>query len=1746
MESPFEDNSPIGRRNLPSGKKKKKARFADDVPSGNTHHENVAVILLDFQNEFATEGGKLHDDVKIMMASNGMIKKVTKFLGVARNSGAKIIYSPVIMQKKDKFADEENDVHSYGAMEGLFTEGTWNAEIIDQVKPESHDHILKNRVNFSAFQGTDLESTLKDNGITTVFLSGFLTNVCIEETAREMSLVCPEIDAYVLSDGSACKSKEEHDHSTTVILPMFDAKCLTCAEALSILSSSKPVTKKAVELNKDGSFRIPKRTRILALAGAKSNGAITKLQLKNLRITEEFCDIDYLEGQIQVEEGDPELIGLAHGPFYSWLDPNEVEGGRSLIEAVIRVLTAVHIHGPYDGIYGFSTGGIVASCAADIAHDKALQEVIASLQGGPIAGILGMSAKMSIIGSSMRKSMANMSTKMSLRSSALRKSSKAVSSSGDERLRQKRDVKLFNQRLPRVTNYDFSESPFKFVVLACSGSKTSSIPSLRELAGIGNRKYADIAGANTEKGNVQMKTKSFHLVGIEDELKGKSEEIFSLYDDPHVMYLPGGHGISSIQRTDDKLCYELKQFIRTRGNPPPKAIIDINISVSEVTSIGPDPHYQIAEVELKNDLLPQGLYASNGGATIKAVLQAQSAVKPLLYDARSTNSSSCTTYGDLLNFIEGGDGDLRHLGVRLGEVVAYGAPPGGGAVAAAAFLCIGAQTTAAPLAPGMMEPDAEDALDQFDAKHLILFEGIDNPGIEAAFLKRAASGKAKLHRASIIGDSQPGLFKYITVVSKQVFNECSVLSNPAKGPCLLLRTSGTTARPKGVPLPQGSLITNGAIIAKSMQLQESDVCYSVMPLFHIGGISASILCTLASGGSICCDGEPFDPSRMVDALALSKPQPTWYSSVPTIHNATVNFLKDVASSDPKYMAYGVNMDGVWKTGHSLRMIRSGAAALLGPDGDALRAAYGKVAIYPTYSMSEQMPISQPPAGKVDTLRTKPGSVGVPVAASTVIVNRSTLRPQAYGEEGEIAISGPTVLEQYLNNPSADMKNYFFATSPTGDGIVEAKRYFLTGDIGMLDHEGFLSLKGRAKELIKKGGEQVSPYEVEEPLLDHPWVQTAVCFAVRSKMYGEEVGCAIILSPKAPENLEIRELTKVLRNWLRDAQLAPVKWPTKLKICTDDELPKTKTKKYIRIGMADALGLEPQDGNGDASPVKEKKALVDWGVLGGFRFFLACYVMFMHIGSVDSWGSFSNLRGFPWHVHVFFTLGGYSMASPMNPAIKKKLSYFIARIGAMYPMYAAALFFGLVNLLIVCRPSTFRPFHWDSQPDDLLLNGELAPLFCEGTPATPNSYWGSLILTVLTYIFGLAVTPFWPISWWMGYYLWFSSMYYFCLAIFPATYNLLYNRMRKQTSALLKLIVILFIVNYAILATAWFSMKNGSAYNHYDTDTGEKNNIEDREDGKWTNIAALSFYLFGPFWALYFFIGTVTAFLYDAYCPNERHNAHIWGWIADTVTLIMLGLMIAVICQGTQEKGAEVTLPKYMRPYDADEFTDISVINRLWDNVAGRLACPLTTIWVFALSTGEGYTAGILRNETLSVTLAPNAYNCFLFHQMIGQWYFAATRNGHFWNWWRYRKTHYWFSPEACPVEWYEYPLVVGLVVVFSRFMDSTVQPMISAGFSAIMACIKGEEEEEDVDTSDVLLGIIENMTGIQPELDYTLDECGLASIGIPVLVALLNKNFSTSSLTLDITPADLIAAKTIVDMVNVVDECKARADAQGV
>lgn len=333
---------------------------------------------------------------------------------------------------------------------------------------------------------------------------------------------------------------------------------------------------------------------------------------------------------------------------------------------------------------------------------------------------------------------------------------------------------------------------------------------------------------------------------------------------------------------------------------------------------------------------------------------------------------------------------------------------------------------------------------------------------------------------------------------------------------------------------------------------------------------------------------------------------------------------------------------------------------------------------------------------------------------------------------------------------------------------------------------------------------------------------------------------------------------------------------------------------------------------------------------------------------------------------------------MGPQITKKTKYFFARMGSMYPLYALAIFFGIVNLIVSCRPSTFRDsFSWHADVDDRFQKIEENDFFCEGTPGTPHSFWLSLISTIVVYATGLTVTPFWYYSWWIAFYLWFIAIYFQCLAVFPVVYNWLHQNGRKKKLLLNKSIVILLVLNFIILTATWFASRDKKGYGYYTVESNEDVNV----DATRHNIAVLGFYLFSPFWILYFVIGMVLAFIYDAYKPSESHSTRKLGHVADGCTLAMLTLFAILISQGNLDGDEDL----FFRPDKANEaYLDSESTYRLWSNLAGRMVCPLTTLWIYCLSTGQGYTANMLRSQFLTRTLAPNSYGCFLFHQMVSQ------------------------------------------------------------------------------------------------------------------------------------------------------------------
>jgi hypothetical protein len=426
------------------------------------------------------------------------------------------------------------------------------------------------------------------------------------------------------------------------------------------------------------SAQLTYRPRILALHGAQSNNSVTKLQLENLRITEEDYDIFYLNGSIEVDEAHSDLAGLINGPFYSWLEKDQSKLRNSLLRAVKDVVEAVEHFGPFDGIYGFSSGGVVAAMAANLSRDPLLLDALEEASKSTLRKSRLSLARASVYSKKRvsKLSKQSFSRKSTASRTSVRKSIRASFIGG------------------HTVYADLKQPMFKFAVLACAATEINAIRT--------------VAGFKTKIEPGSIPVSSFHLIAIEDDFKAQSEKIASLFATKHVMYMPGGHSVDRDVINDNELVGTLRTFARTLGIPIQKLKGLEYKEMSEVSAVHLLTESQVVLVKLKHELLPEGLYKD--GATIRSLFAAQPADRPFLYNSRAENASDATTYGDCLAFINGGAGDLRFLGIQAGDVVAYAAPPGGSAIAALAFLSIGAQTAAAPLAPGTAEPDALDAL----------------------------------------------------------------------------------------------------------------------------------------------------------------------------------------------------------------------------------------------------------------------------------------------------------------------------------------------------------------------------------------------------------------------------------------------------------------------------------------------------------------------------------------------------------------------------------------------------------------------------------------------------------------------------------------------------------------------------------------------------------------------------------------------------------------------------------------------------------------------------------------------------------------------------------------------------------------------------------------------------------------------------------------------------------------------------
>jgi acyl-CoA synthetase (AMP-forming)/AMP-acid ligase II len=476
------------------------------------------------------------------------------------------------------------------------------------------------------------------------------------------------------------------------------------------------------------------------------------------------------------------------------------------------------------------------------------------------------------------------------------------------------------------------------------------------------------------------------------------------------------------------------------------------------------------------------------------------------------------TYGDLKALTQEVRRVLRSAGIGSSERVAIVLP--NGPEMATAFITVAQSATTAPLNPDYKEDEFSFYLEDLKARAIILEAGYTGPA-------RAAADRFGMTVIELNSGEKAGQF---TLAAETVRNAAD--ANPtADDIALILHTSGTTSRPKIVPLLQSNIAISAQNVRASLALTPDDCCLNVMPLFHIHGLIAAVSASLAAGASISC-APGFDALKFYGWL--KEVDPSWYTAVPTMHQA-------ILGRAPR------NLDVIKNA--RLRFLRSSSSSLPGPVMTQLANTFG-APVVEAYGMTEAA--HQMCCNPIEPGRQKQGAVGLPAGPEVRIAHET--ENYLIDGVGEIAISGYNVTPGYEANPVANEKNFFEA---------ESKRWFRTGDQGTFDSQGYLSLTGRLKEIINRGGEKISPLEVDGILSDHPTVAQCVTFAMPHPKLGEEVGAAVVLKEgKDATERDIRDFAS--------ERLAAFKVPKKILIL--DEIPKGATGKLQRIGLAEKLGL----------------------------------------------------------------------------------------------------------------------------------------------------------------------------------------------------------------------------------------------------------------------------------------------------------------------------------------------------------------------------------------------------------------------------------------------------------------------------------------------------------------------------------------------------------------------------------------------
>jgi acyl-CoA synthetase (AMP-forming)/AMP-acid ligase II len=470
---------------------------------------------------------------------------------------------------------------------------------------------------------------------------------------------------------------------------------------------------------------------------------------------------------------------------------------------------------------------------------------------------------------------------------------------------------------------------------------------------------------------------------------------------------------------------------------------------------------------------------------------------------RLPDSDSWLDRGELGERIDALAGELADRGVAPGSRVAV-LGPNQGPMLLALLAVLRHGGCVAPVNPALADPELAFAIGDSEATCMLAPADLAQrartaiPEVPVIAVELDSQGRAQLGTPSapIAGASDPGA-------------------------ALVLHTSGTTARPKRVEHDAGRLVTSAMGVAESCELSAEDVGLCVMPLFHVHGLVAGLIAPLLLGGAVAVSAR-FSASGFWPAVDLTGA--TWYTAVPTIHMTLLERADD---------------DGAPPAGDTaLRFARSSSSPFPPASQVAWERRFG-IPVLEAYGMTEAA--HQVCSNTVDVADRRAGSVGRP-SLNDVAVLRDDGGISRAGD-GELVIRGPTVFGGYAGNPKA-----------TTEAFVDG--WFRTGDRGRLE-DGFVLIIGRLKELINRGGEKISPIEVEAVLLEHVSVREAAAYAVPDAHYGEEVHAAVVLRAPATE-------AELLSHC--DGRLAAFAHPKKVRML--DELPRNPTGKVMRSALAE--------------------------------------------------------------------------------------------------------------------------------------------------------------------------------------------------------------------------------------------------------------------------------------------------------------------------------------------------------------------------------------------------------------------------------------------------------------------------------------------------------------------------------------------------------------------------------------------------